>query len=166
MRCPIGSHIRRTNPRNEQVVGTDATHHRIVRRAMPYGPAYDPARPDSTPRGLIGYFINASISNQFEFLTGQWNLLSTFVKSAKAPCGSGTGNAGFNISGQDVFLGVNDPQPGSANASGFTLAACGPSGSANKVLTGYSRLIITRGSAYCFLPSLTGLRYLARLPAG
>ena len=72
----------------------------------------------------------------------------------------------LNISGQDVFLGVNDPQPGSANASGFTLAACGPSGSTNKVLTGYSRLIITRGSAYCFLPSLTGLRYLARLPAG
>ena len=46
LRCPIGSHIRRNNPRNEAVVGTDATHHRIVRRAMPYGPAYDPAHPD------------------------------------------------------------------------------------------------------------------------
>ncbi len=167
LKCPIGSHIRRNNPRNAAVVGTDSVHHRIVRRAMPYGPAYDPAHPDPTPvaRGLIGYFINASISNQFEFLTGQWNLLSSFVKSVWAPCGSGMGNAVPNVSGQDVFLGVNDPQPGT-NASGFTLAACGPSGKANKVLTGYSRLIITRGSAYCFLPSIKGLRYLSRLPAG
>src|SRR4029077_1507530 len=111
LKCPIGSHIRRNNPRDAAVVGTDSTHHRIVRRAMPYGPAYDPAHPDSapTPRGLIGYFINASLFNQFEFLTGQWNLLSTFVKSAPAPCGSGTGNPVLNISGEDVFLGVNDP---------------------------------------------------------
>ena len=41
---------------------------------MPYGPAYDPAHPDSTPRGLIGYFINGSLTNQFEFLQGQWDL--------------------------------------------------------------------------------------------
>jgi deferrochelatase/peroxidase EfeB len=167
LKCPIGSHIRRNNPRNGAIIGTDSTHHRIVRRAMPYGPAYDPAHADPAPvaRGLIGYFINASLSNQFEFLTGQWNLLSSFVKSAKAPCGSGTGNAVFNVSGQDVFLGVNDPDPGSTNASGFTLAACGASGSTNQELTGYSRLIITRGGAYCFLPSITGLRYLSRLPA-
>ncbi len=167
LKCPIGSHIRRNNPRNGAVVGTDSTHHRIVRRAMPYGPPYDPVHPHPTPaaRGLIGYFINASISNQFEFLTGQWNLLSTFTKSAKAPCGSGTGNAVFNISGEDVFLGVNDPDPSSSNPSSFTLAACGASGSANKTLTGFSRLITTRGGAYCFLPSIKGLRYLARLPA-
>jgi deferrochelatase/peroxidase EfeB len=166
LKCPIGSHLRRNNPRNEAVVGTDSTHHRIVRRAMPYGPAYDPAHPDPAPvaRGLVGFFINASLSNQFEFLTGQWNLLSTFVKSAKAPCGSGTGNAVFNISGQDVFLGVNDPDPSSPDASSFTLASCGASGGTNQTLTGFSRLITTRGGAYCFLPSIKGLRYLSRLP--
>jgi deferrochelatase/peroxidase EfeB len=167
LKCPIGSHIRRNNPRNAAVVGTDSTHHRIIRRAMPYGPPFDPVHPHPTPaaRGLIGYFINASIFNQFEFLTGQWNMLSTFVKSAKAPCGSGTGNAVFNISGEDLFLGVNDPDPSSSNPSSFTLAECGASGSANQTLTGFSRLITTRGSAYCFLPSITGLRYLAQLPA-
>jgi deferrochelatase/peroxidase EfeB len=162
LKCPIGSHIRRNNPRNGAIVGTDSTHHRIVRRAMPYGPPFDPKHPHPTPaaRGLIGYFINASIFNQFEFLSGQWNQLPTFVKSAKAPCGTGTGNAVFNISGDDVFLGVNDPA-----SSSFTLAECSATGMANKTLTGFPRLITTRGGVYCFLPSIQGLRYLAQLPA-
>ena len=165
LKCPIGSHLRRNNPRNEAVVVTDSTHHRIVRRAMPYGPAYDPAHPDPTPvsRGLIGYFINASLTNQFEFLTSQWNLCSRFVKSAPGP--GGKGNAVFNISGQDVFLGVNDPTPGSTNSSSFTLPVNTTSGPKNTTLTGFSRMITTRGGAYCFLPSITGLRYLAKLPA-
>jgi hypothetical protein len=155
LRCPIGSHIRRNNPRNEAVTGTDATHHRIVRRAMPYGPAYDPARPDSTPRGLIGYFINGSLTNQFEFLQGQWNLTDGFVMSATGPGGPGAGNAHFNISGEDLFLGVNDP-----SGSSFTLPVPGPRKN-NTHVTGFPRLITTRGGAYCFLPSITGLRYLA-----
>jgi deferrochelatase/peroxidase EfeB len=158
LRCPIGSHIRRNNPRNQAVVGTDATHHRIVRRAMPYGPAYDPAHPDTIPRGLIGYFINGSLTNQFEFVLGQWNLTPDFVKSASGPGGRTAGNAVFNISGEDVFMGVNAP-----SASSFTLAALGANGKKNTHVTGFPRLITTRGGAYCFLPSVTGLRYLASL---
>jgi len=160
LKCPIGSHIRRNNPRDAAVVGTDSTHHRIVRRAMPYGPAYDPDHPTTEPRGLIGYFINASMSNQFEFLTSQWNLDNDFVKSATQPGNPDAGNAVFNISGEDVFLGVNDP----ANSS-FTLAAPGPKGKNNTVLPGFSRMITTRGSVYCFFPSMTGLRYLAKIAA-
>lgn len=159
LKCPIGSHIRRNNPRNESIVGTDSTHHRIIRRAMPYGPAYDPAHPDPVPipRGLIGYFINASILNQFEFLTSQWNLASDFVQSATAPGDPSAGNAFFNISGEDIFLGVNDP-----SNSSFTLAAVGAKGKNNKFIKGFSRMVHTRGGAYVFLPSITGLRYLAK----
>jgi deferrochelatase/peroxidase EfeB len=160
LKCPIGSHIRRNNPRDGAVVGTDATHHRIVRRAMPYGPDYDPESPDSTPRGLIGHFINGSITNQFEFLMGQWNDSSTFVKSAPGTNPQCSGNAVFNISGDDVFLGVNDP-----SSSSFTLAACGKGGKNNSTISGFDRLIATRGGVYCFLPSITGLKYLANLPA-
>ena len=143
LKCPIGSHIRRNNPRNAAVVGTDSTHHRIVRRAMPYGPPYDPARPDAPPRGLVGFFINASISNQFEFLTSQWNDRSDFVKSAMGPGGSSAGNAVYNISGEDVFLGVNDPPH-----SSFTLAAPGAKGANNTVLKGFTRTITTRGGVF------------------
>lgn len=158
LKCPIGSHIRRNNPRNAAVVGTDSTHHRIVRRAIPYGPAYDPAAPVETPRGLIGYFINGSISNQFVFLQSQWDLASDFVKSATGPGGTDAGNAVFNISGEDVFLGVNDPA-----TSSFTVPALGKGGKNNKTVTGFGQMITTRGSAYVFLPSITGLRYLAAL---
>ncbi|HEX6038981.1 hypothetical protein [Longimicrobium sp.] len=158
LRCPIGSHIRRNNPRNAAVVGTDSTHHRIVRRAIPYGPAYDPQKPVDTPRGLIGYFINGSISNQFVFLQSQWDQLSDFVKAATGPGGTDAGNAVFNISGEDVFLGVNDP-----SGSSFTLPALGKGGKNNKTISGFGRMITTRGSAYVFLPSVTGLRYLAAL---
>ena len=162
VKCPIGSHIRRSNPRDAAVAGAGSAFHRIVRRAIPYGPAYDPAHPDPepTPRGLIGYFINASLANQFEFLTTQWSLASTFVKSATGPGGSAAGNAVFNISGQDFYQGVNDPA-----TSSFTLAALGEKGKNNTRLTGFPRLVITRGGAYCFLPSIKGLRYLAALPA-
>ncbi|HYW10323.1 MAG TPA: hypothetical protein VE871_00135 [Longimicrobium sp.] len=158
LRCPIGAHIRRNNPRDMAVVSTESANHRIVRRAMPYGPAYDPAHPDTTPRGLIGYFINASLTNQFEFLQGQWDMTPDFVVSASGPGGSDAGNAVFNISGQDVFLGVDDP-----SASSFTLPALGRMGKNNKKVTGFPRTITTRGGAYCFLPSITGLRYLAAL---
>jgi len=158
IKCPIGSHIRRNNPRNQAIIGTNSTHHRIVRRAMPYGPRYDAKQPDNAKRGLIGYFINASITNQFEFLTSQWNQLATFVKSAPGPDPSCAGNAVFNISGQDVFLGVNDPA-----SSSLTVAGCGANGAGNKAVTGFSRLVTTRGGAYVFLPSITGLRYLAAL---
>lgn len=159
LKCPIGAHIRRNNPRDAAVTGTGSTHHRIVRRAMPYGPQYDPARPDTHARGLIGFFINASIRNQFEFLSSEWNRRDDFVKSATGPQGAAAGNAVFNISGEDVFLGVNDPA-----SSSFTLPARGPKGSANRSLRGFSRLVTTRGGVYCFFPSIRGLLYLAGLP--
>lgn len=155
LKCPIGSHIRRTNPRNMAVTGTDSTHHRITRRAMPYGPAYDPADPVDVPRGLIGYFINASIHNQFQFIQGQWALTDTFVKSAKSPPGGPPGNAVNNISGQDVFLGDDD-----TSDSSFTL----PAQPQNAVITGFPRMINTRGGAYVFFPSISGLTYLSTLP--
>jgi Dyp-type peroxidase family len=158
LRCPIGAHIRRNNPRDMAVTMTKSVNHRIVRRAMPYGPAFDPAHPDKTPRGLIGYFINASISNQFEFVQGQWGLDPNFVMAKSGPGGSDAGSAVFNISGQDVFLGVNDPAK-----SSFTLPALGRMGKNNKKVTGFASMVTTRGGAYCFLPSITGLRYLAAL---
>jgi Dyp-type peroxidase family len=159
--CPAGSHIRRTNPRDSAVQGGAPSIHRIVRRAMPYGPAYDPADPQSaaTPRGLVGYFINGSIFNQFEFLQSQWVQQAGFVMSCTQPWAPKNGNAHWNISGEDVFLGVNTPA-----TSSFTLPVAGPA-SGNKAVKGFSSMITTRGGAYVFFPSITGLRYLAALPA-
>ena len=65
----------------------------------------------------------------------------------------------------NVFMQAKNLHYGIPASSSFTLAAEGAKGKNNTVLTGFSRMITTRGSAYCFLPSLSGLRYLARLPA-
>jgi deferrochelatase/peroxidase EfeB len=160
-KCPLGSHIRRNNTRNQGVVGTDANHHRILRRAMPYGSAYNPEVPDTEKRGLVGYFINANIQNQFEFLTSQWNLKSDFVKSAVGAGGSDEGNAVFNISGEDVFLGIN-----AESTSSFTFPGPGRNGKRNIDVTGFGRTITTRGGVYCFFPSISGLKYLAKRAKG
>ena len=152
--CPVGAHMRRANPRNEPVIGNDGSLHRIVRRAMPYGPPYDPEEGPGVSRGLVGWFINADISNQFEFLMGQWVNGSTFVRSVSGPNGANPVN---NISGQDVILGVNDP-----SASSFTLSdpPVGTAKPVNQKLTGFGPFVTTRGGAYCYLPSISALSYI------
>ena len=78
VRCPVGAHMRRINPRGQPVAGQghnggSNNTHRLIRRGMPYGPAYDPSRPhDGVERGLLGYFINSNIENQYEFVLSQW----------------------------------------------------------------------------------------------
>ncbi|HTV17835.1 MAG TPA: hypothetical protein VMG12_04170 [Polyangiaceae bacterium] len=65
-RCPLGSHVRRVNPRLNG-------EHRIIRRGMPF-------RREATGAGDIAreeqgmYFVafNASLENQFEFMQATW----------------------------------------------------------------------------------------------
>jgi Dyp-type peroxidase family len=143
-RCPVGSHIRRMNPRNSTVAGNSGLKRRIIRRGLPYGPPYDPDRPDDgIERGLLGLFIGVSLKDQFEFLMSDWANKGTF-----AP---GLGDA------KDPVLGDN-----AAADSTFTIPV---QGAKPIVLTGLSRFVTTRGGAYCFLPSATAIRYISTLPA-
>jgi deferrochelatase/peroxidase EfeB len=78
IRCPIGAHIRRVNPRgqpikSQRIPGGSNNSHRLIRRGMPYGPAYVAGTPDDgIERGLLGYLINSSIEHQFEFVMREW----------------------------------------------------------------------------------------------
>jgi len=138
--CPLGAHMRRTNPRGEVVAGGSGHKRRIVRRGMPYGPLYDPTSPnDGIERGLLGLFINGNLAQQFEFLMSTWINQGDFV--------------GLNNM-LDPLVGNNAPQE-----SKFLI----PSQEGTKTVTGFSRFVITRGSLYCFLPSTTALKYLANL---
>ena len=111
-----------------------------MRRSVPYGPPFNPQQPDDgIERGLIGYFINADFANQFQFLMSQWMNTDNF--------------AGGMISGVDPLTGANSP-----SSSVFSIPTS-PTGSVK--VTGFARFVTTRGSAYCFLPSITGLRYIA-----
>lgn len=156
--CPVGSHIRRARPRSQAVRGGAGIGHRkrLVRRGMPYGPPFDPQNPDDEERGLVGYFITAHLRD-FEFVMSEWMHDAGFVMSKPQPDGS---NPHDSISGYDPFSGG-----ASAEANSFTLSMPGAGGGPprNQVLTGFSRFVTTRGGAYVFLPSITGLQYLARL---
>ncbi|MEO5742002.1 MAG: peroxidase [Vicinamibacterales bacterium] len=140
IRCPIGSHIRRMNPRHATVAGGGGLKHRIVRRGLPYGPPFDPSRPDDgIERGLVGLFIGVSLKDQFEFLMKDWVNKGDF-----APGISGT---------RDAIIGVN--------ADGDNRFVIPRSGERPIVVTGFPQFVRTRGAAYGFLPSITGIRHLA-----
>lgn len=78
--CPMGAHIRRTNPRDS--FGADfgsllVDRHRILRRAITYGKLVPSGKRQKTingedGQGLMFLVLNASISRQFEFVQQQW----------------------------------------------------------------------------------------------
>jgi deferrochelatase/peroxidase EfeB len=139
-RCPIASHIRRSNPRDARIVQRNTNHaRRIVRRGIPYGPVYDPATPH-IERGLLGSFVCASLTGQFEALQYDWMNL---------------GLQDPRITGSnDPLLGNNEP-----DFSSFTF----PVGNEMVTFRGFQRFVHTRGGAYLFQPSISAIRHLGGL---
>jgi Dyp-type peroxidase family len=141
LRCPRGAHIRRAFPRSQRVVDDfDGFQRRIVRRGMPYGPMFDPDRPTEEPRGLVGHFICASLANQYEYMMLRWLNDGLFT-------GRRLGRT------KDPLAGANEPAH-----SRFVIP-----GTPDVELTGFTQFVRTRGCLYLFLPSMTALRYLARV---
>jgi deferrochelatase/peroxidase EfeB len=141
-RCPVGSHMRRNNPRSSTVAGGSGLKHRIVRRGLPYGPPYDPGHPDDgIERGLVGLFIGVSLKDQFEFLMTEWVNGDSFAAG---------------------ITGTKDPLLGISGDGGGKMFI--PVEGGNKlIVSGFSQFVRTRGAAYCFIPSFTALRYIADL---
>jgi Dyp-type peroxidase family len=165
-RCPIGSHIRRTNPRDTtlpvphdvELSGSpddpkawkaqlDLTaFHRIVRRARMYGepfdPWFDPERLrecDARERGLHFLCFNANLSRQFEFVQSNWSVNPTFAGLSSDP---------------DPLLGAGRKVP--FPAADFTMPGC-----PTRRIHGLPRVVEVRGGAYFFRPSRGALEYLA-----
>jgi Dyp-type peroxidase family len=151
LRCPVGAHMRRINPRGQPVTGQGQpggsnTTHRLIRRGLPYGPAYDPTQPhDGLERGLLGYFINSSIENQYEFVLSQWVNDSAFAGSVR-----------LNPKAKDPMIGTQDPAQ-----SIFVIPQA--NGAPPIKIKGFSSFITTKAAAYCFLPSITALKFISKL---
>jgi deferrochelatase/peroxidase EfeB len=151
LRCPVGAHIRRINPRGQPVAGQGQpggsnNTHRLIRRGMPYGPAYDPTQPyDGIERGLLGYFINSSIENQYEFVLGHWVNDSEFAGAVR-----------LNPKSKDPLIGTQDP-----TESIFVIPR--PNGAPPIKITKFSSFIATKAAAYCFLPSVTAIKFISKL---
>jgi len=157
LKCPLGAHIRRTNPRDslEPEPGSDksiefSNRHRILRRGRAYGPPLDPSmdptqfleqiNKEKAPvaRGLHFICLNANIGRQFEFVQHTW-----------------ANNPNFNGLYQDP-----DPIIGARSINGlqrdqFTVQKC-PS---RLQFDGLPAFVQTRGGSYFFLPSRRALSY-------
>jgi Dyp-type peroxidase family len=138
VRCPLGAHIRRSNPRDP--LGFDGLlsfRHRIIRRGMPYGArlASEAIEDDHVDRGLIFVCFNASISRQFEGIQAQW---------------LNDGNV-FHLGHDSDFL-MGDPHgTGKMTVEGHPPFFLGPQGP----------FVTTRGGAYLFVPGMGALAALA-----
>lgn len=152
--CPYTAHIRRSNPRDDLVAGgLSIKESRIMRRAMPYQvPFEENNRHDpTTERGLLGFFLSASLQKGFELVLGDWV----------------DGNGALATDPADPAIGYNifEDQQGSPDA-GYTLTYQGTV-STTGPLQIPRPFLTTRGSAYVFLPGRPGLQWLANLtPTG
>ncbi|RKS80328.1 Dyp-type peroxidase family [Motilibacter peucedani] len=156
--CPVGAHVRRTNPRDSlpPKPGTDASvavgkRHRLMRRGREYGPPVDlagvlaggelPRWDDEAGdvRGLHFLCLCADVARQFEFVTHTWAL-----------------NAQFDglYDDADPLLGGHLP-----TGHSFTEQAV----PVRRRTRGLPAFVTVRGGAYFFLPGVRALRYLAAL---
>ena len=144
-RCPVGAHIRRMNPRSGVVAGKPYSR-RLLRRGLPYGPAYEPGAGDPTlERGLVGLFMCADLDRQFEFMLRQWAQGDQATTGVRAE--------------QDPIIGAQQGLEGSPMNHSFRIARGG--GQADIVID-MPRLVSTVGSAYLFMPGLAGLARLSQ----
>jgi Dyp-type peroxidase family len=147
LRCPLGAHIRRANPRDAlgwkelEQSGLLSYRHRIIRRGMPYGPPLPPDASDTelaedrVDRGLMFVCFNASISRQFEGIQTQW---------------INDGNAFGLGHDKDYLLGDS-----------HTTDKLTVQGSPPFFLSPQPSFVTMRGGEYLFVPGLAALRALA-----
>ncbi len=130
-RCPLGAHVRRTNPRDAANLTTQTPRHRIIRRGMPY----EDERPEGVERGLVFICFNADIERQFETVQQLW-------------CDDG--NAFGVGDDQDVLFAT------AAGSGKLTIQGKRP-----HLARAERGLVTTRGCEYLLMPGLDALRGLA-----
>jgi Dyp-type peroxidase family len=151
LRCPLGAHVRRANPRDSSTEHPDKAlastkNHRILRRGRIYGrpvadPPTQPGEDENAARGPLFICLNADFERQFEFVQNTW-LVNPFF-------------AGLY---EEV-----DPVVGTQPAGGgrFTVQA----EPVRRLVQGLPDFVTVKGGGYFFLPGIRALRHLARLGA-
>ncbi|MBZ9768185.1 MULTISPECIES: cytochrome P450 [unclassified Mesorhizobium] len=135
--CPLGSHIRRSNPRDS--LGEDretqiriGKRHRILRVGRTYEKK---GKGGKIEKGLLFMCLNADIERQYEFIQQTWVSSNSF----------------------QGLVGETDPTIGARGGGGrFSI----PSWEKVTVLKDVPQFVTTKGGGYFFMPSRSALRYL------
>jgi len=160
-KCPIGSHIRKANPRdgmneNPKESSIVSKRHRILRRGRPYGepiaPSMDPediikASGSETETGLYFICFNTNIGRQFEFIQQQWMNNKKFDHLYNDP------DPLIGIDGKPPVNGIQKPD----QLGEFTVQQC----PVRKKLTDVPQFTFVKGGAYFFMPGLRAINKLA-----
>jgi Dyp-type peroxidase family len=162
--CPVSSHIRRSNPRDSLMPDPAASiatvnKHRVIRRGRFFGPpSYDDVvaklkavrdskglasfvNDNEEPRGLALIAINADIKRQFEFIQQTW---------INDPKFDGL------YDDRDPLVGNNGLDPD------LTYNATIERHSLRRQLQKVPRFVDVRAGLYMFLPSMSGLKFIAK----
>ncbi len=136
LRCPLGAHARRANPRDSfdpnDKQGREITNrHRLLRRGRSYTLG---AEGDAPERGLLFACLCADLERQFEFVQQTWINASSFHGLANEA----------------------DPLLRGHKSPGFTIPT--PAGAVQ--VKGLDRFVTVQGGGYYFLPSRSALAYL------
>ena len=172
LRCPLGAHIRRSNPRNadlppggrgllsrlSRMLGFNAAalepdliastrFHRLLRRGRKYGDVAAVER-SAAPAPVVDTGIHficlaANIKRQFEFVQSAWLVGSKFA----------------GLTGErDPIVGHRLPDTGILPTDGFSIPQAG---GPDCRLSSLPQFVTVQGGAYFFLPGIRALRYLA-----
>jgi Dyp-type peroxidase family len=139
LRCPIGAHVRRANPRDslQPGPGTESSRevnrrHRLLRRGRNYA-----TDGDAGERGLHFMCLNANLARQYEFVQHSW----------------------MNDPSFNGLTGSVDPLVGPRGGAGTTFTE--QAVPVRRRHLGLPRFVQVRGGAYFFLPGIRALRFLA-----
>lgn len=149
--CPLGAHIRRTNPRDSMEPGDPLEYsitrrHLLLRRGRPY--FYDPATknyPVKKPSkecetGLLFIALCADLERQFEMVQQTWLSSPSF----------------HGLSDEPDPIAANDKQTQPRN---FTI----PTSAGPLLVRGMQSFVDLKGGGYFFVPSRSAIDYLATL---
>ena len=132
--CPLGSHIRRMNPRD---TAANMNRRKMIRRGGTYGPPLPEDAPeDGVERGIAAFVGCASLVRQFEFSMNVWANDPNFHELSNE---------------RDPVFGTQD--------GSYDLTI--PKRPIKKKIKGIPAFTTIRGGAYFFLPGIKALRYLA-----
>jgi Dyp-type peroxidase family len=136
LRCPLGSHLRRSNPRATPLKrATAVRRHRLIRRGVEYGPHLpdNVMEDDGVDRGLVNLFIQADIERQFEFVQKEWMKGGEFI--------------GLDPNEQDPINGVG--------GEGSQMLV---PGAKRPFLFDLPTFVTVKGGEYLFVPGLNALK--------
>jgi Dyp-type peroxidase family len=145
--CPLGSHVRRSNPRdslapNAKLSMMIGRRHRILRRGIPYVDG------DGT-KGLFFMALNADIARQFEFIQRTW-----LNNEQIAGLDGDTDPLAHDPRPQSDGPQEQEPRPARALLQAQPLRKC---------LGGLRQFVAVKGGGYFFLPGLRALSFLVDL---